>query len=108
MTLVTFCLDTKSNQKDQDRKKLPRCRQNTLTRFSVVPLPAFDQVTFDSNLFPSFLLAEERDVECSDDRMSHSSFVIPTHFPIKIVNNTLLIRRNLFSFGLLYKPPHKP
>jgi hypothetical protein len=39
--LVTFCLDTKSNQKNQDRKKLPRCRPDSLARFSVMPLPAF-------------------------------------------------------------------
>jgi len=39
--LVTFCLDTKSNPKNQDRKKLQRCRPDSLARFSVVPLPAF-------------------------------------------------------------------
>ncbi len=34
---VTFCLDTKSNQKNQDRKKLQRCRPDSLARLSVRP-----------------------------------------------------------------------
>ncbi|WP_157750516.1 hypothetical protein [Mucilaginibacter gotjawali] len=39
--LVLFCLDTKKDQKNQDRKKLQRCGPDSLARFSVRPLPAF-------------------------------------------------------------------
>jgi hypothetical protein len=37
----SFSLDEKE-PKNQVRKKLPRCRQNTLARFSDRPLPASD------------------------------------------------------------------